>query len=148
MSKEKWLSILRVALTAAGAYLMGKHLLGTTIDNSVWLGVVGGIVTAASTIWGVADKTAGPEKIASGLRSVLTTFGSMMVGAGIIKDDVLKGALEAISIIVPTGLSETSKRLNENVATGKTAIVDLSGVDPKKVSITPNTTTIPTKDKK
>lgn len=145
MNKEKALSILRILLTAAGSYLAGKSFLGTTIDNSVWLGIVGGLVTAASTIWGIWDKTAGPEMIASGLRSVLITFGSMLVGAGIIKDEILQGALQTISIIVPAGLSETNKRTNKNVATGKTRIADLSGVNPKEIPINPDTTPIETK---
>lgn len=147
INKERSLSILRIVLTSIGAYLMGKNFLGTSIDNDVWVGIVGGIVTAASIVWGIVDKTAKPEMIASGLRSVFLTFGTMLVGSGIIKDEVLQGALGVISIIVPAGLSETNKRVHKNVATGKTPIADLSGVDPKKINISPNTTQIPTKEK-
>lgn len=147
MSKESWLSILRVILTAVGAYVAGQSFLGATIDNNLWLGIAGSVVTAASIVWGILDKSLQTEMLQSGLRSIVLTFGTLLVGSGVIKDEVLQGALAIISIAIPAGMSEAAKRTNKNVATGKDAIVDLSGVNPHKVEINPNTTTIPTKEK-
>lgn len=146
MNKESVLSLVRVVLTAVGAYMAGKYFLGATIDNNLWLGIAGSIVTAISIVWGIYDKSATTEMVQSGLRSIVLTFGTLLVGSGVIKDEVLQAALAAISIIVPAAISEASKRTSKNVATGKTAIVDLAGVNPDKVPITPNTTSVPTKD--
>lgn len=146
MNKESVLSLVRIVLTAVGAYVMGKYFLGATIDNNLWLGIAGSVVTAISITWGVLDKSATTEMVQSGLRSIVLTFGTLLVGSGVIKDEVLQGLLAAISIIVPAIISEANKRTNKNVATGKTPIVDLSGVNPEKIPITPNTTSIPTKD--
>lgn len=145
MNKESWLSILRTILTAVGAYLAGKSFLGATIDNDLWLGISASIVTAASIIWGIVDKTVTSEALQSGLRSIVLTFGTLLVGSGIIKDEVLQAALAVISIAIPAALSEAAKRTNKNVATGKARIADLSGVDPDKTPITPNTIQVKSK---
>lgn len=148
MNKESVLSIVRIVLTAVGAYMAGKYFLGTTIDNNLWLGIAGSVVTAISIVWGVIDKTATTEMLQSGLRSIVLTFGTLLVGSGVIKDEVLQAALAAISIIVPAAISEANKRTNKNIATGETKIADLSGVNPAKISITPDTNPIQTKDEK
>lgn len=146
MNKESWLSILRTALKAVGSYVMGMSFLGSTIDNSLWLGIAGAIVTAATIIWGILDKSLKTEMLESGLRSIVLTFGTLLVGSGVIKDEVLQSVLAIISIAIPEGLSEAAKRTNKNVAIGKTPIVDLAGVNPEKIPITPNTTSVQTKD--
>jgi hypothetical protein len=145
MSKESILSIVRIGLTSVGAYLAGKSFLGATIDDNLWLGIVASVVTASSIVWGIVDKSLKTEMLASGLRSIVLTFGTLLVGSGIIKDDILQAALGIISIAIPAGLSETDKRTNKNVAVGKVPIADLSGVNPEKIAITPDTTPIETK---
>lgn len=145
MTKESWLSILRHVLTAAGAYVAGKSFLGSTIDDNLWLGIAGSVVTAASIIWGIVDKTVNNEMLQSGLRSIVLTFGTLLVGSGVIKDEVLQMALAIISIAIPVSLSESAKRTNKNVAVGETRIADLSGVNPDKVPIQPDTTPVETK---
>lgn len=145
MSKESWLSILRIVLTAVGSYVAGKSFLGATIDNNLWLGIAGALVTAASITWGLIDKTVNNERLQSGLRSIVLTFGTLLVGSGVIKDEVLQSALGIISIAIPTASSEVTKRTNKNIATGETRIADLSGVNPLKVPINPDTTPVETK---
>lgn len=145
MTKESWLSISRHVLTAAGAYVVGKSFLGSTIDDNLWLGIAGSVVTAASIIWGIVDKTVNNEMLQSGLRSIVLTFGTLLVGSGVIKDEVLQMALAIISIAIPVSLSESAKRTNKNVAVGETRIADLSGVNPDKVPIQPDTTPVETK---
>lgn len=146
MNKESVLSIVRIVLNAAGSYVAGMSFLGTTIDNNLWLGIAGAIVTAATIVWGIVDKSLQTEMLASGLRSIILTFGTLLVGSGIIKDEVLQGALAIISVAIPAGLSEAAKRSNQNVAIGKDKIADLSGVNPQKIPITPDTTPVQTKD--
>lgn len=145
MTKESWLSILRIALTAVGSYLVGMSFLGTTIDNNLWLGVAGAVVTAASIVWGIVDKTVTNEKLQSGLRSIVLTFGTLLVGSGVIKDEILQAVLAIIAIAIPAADSEVSKRKNKNVAVGEIRIADLSGVNPDKVPISPDTTPVETK---
>ena len=77
--KENILSIIRHILVAVGAYLVGKNLLGNVIDAESWQGWVGAAITAISVVWGVLDKTATIEMVQSGLRSVVTFVGTMLV---------------------------------------------------------------------
>lgn len=146
MSKDSILSITRVALNAVGSYLVGMSFLGTTIDNNLWVGIAGALVTAATIVWGIVDKTVTTEMLSSGLRSIVLTFGTILVGSGIIRNEILEGALAIISIAIPAALSETAKVENKNVATGKYPIADLSGVNPEKVPISPDTTPVQSKD--
>lgn len=146
MNKETGLSILRSVLTAVGAYLMGKFFLGSTIDNNLWGGIAAGVVTAVSIVWGFWDKSINAEKLESGLRSIIITFGTLLVGSGVIKSEVLDSVLAVISLLIPVLLSQAAKSANKSIATGEVKIADLSGVNPQKVAITPDTNPVQTKD--
>lgn len=148
MNKETGLSILRSVLTAVGAYLMGKFFLGSTIDNNLWGGIAAAVVTSVSIVWGFVDKSINAEKLESGLRSVIITFGTLLVGSGVIKSEVLDSVLAVISLLIPVLLSQAAKSGNKSVATGEVKIADLSGVNPAKVQITPDTNPVQTKDQK
>ena len=142
MTKESVFSILRFALTAVGAYLVGKNFFGSPIDNEVWQGIMGAILTLIGVIWGIMDKSATVEAVQSGLRSVITFVGVGLVGAGVIKDELLQAILGIIAVVVPVIYSQTSKVKNKEIATGEVRIADLSGVNPK--TITPDTTPVKT----
>lgn len=146
MTKEVFFSIFRSILTAVGAYLIGKSFLGATIDDNLWLGIISSAVTLGSIIWGVVDKSATIEMVQSGLRSVVTFVGALLVGSGVLKGEVIESTLTIISVIVPVLYSQLSKLKSKNIAEGSTAIVELKGVDTKETSITPNTTTVKEKD--
>lgn len=133
MNKESVLSIVRSILTAVGAYVAGKSFLGSTIDDNLWLGIGASIVTLISIIWGVVDKTATLEMFESGLRSIIMFFGALLVGAGIIKDEVLQSLLAISSVLLPVIYSELSKKKNKSIAEGKLGVADLSGVKPEEV---------------
>lgn len=146
MTKEVFFSVFRSILTAVGAYLMGQSFLGATIDDNLWTGIISSAVTLGSVIWGIVDKSAGVEMIQSGLRSVVIFVGSLLVGSGVLKGEVIESILTIIATLVPVLYSQLSKRKSKNIATGDTPIVELKGVNPVKVDITPNTTKIMKKD--
>ena len=146
MNKEIVLSVVRSILTAVGAYLMGKFFLGSTIDNNLWGGIAASVVTAVAIVWGIIDKSINAEKLESGLRSIVITFGTLLVGSGVIKSEVLDSVLAVVSLLIPVLLSQAAKSANKSVATGEVKIADLSGVNPEKIPITPDTTPVQTKD--
>lgn len=146
MTKEIFFSIFRSVLTAVGAYLMGKSFLGATIDDNLWLGIISSAITLGSIIWGVVDKSATIEMVQSGLRSVVTFVGALLVGSGVLKGEVIESTLTIITVLVPILYSQLSKLKSKNIATGDTPIVELTGVNPAETQITPNTTTVQKKD--
>lgn len=133
MNKQSVLSILRSVLTAVGAYVAGKSFLGNTIDDNLWLGIGSSIVTLASIVWGILDKTATLEMFESGLRSVIMFVGALLVGAGIIKDEVLQSLLAISSVAIPAIYSQLSKTKSKNIAEGTLGVADLAGVKPEEV---------------
>lgn len=141
MSKETVLSIVRSILTAVGAYMAGKYLLGTPIDDNLWLGVIGSATTLISVIWGIVDKTATIEAVQSGLRSVIMFFGALLVGSGVLKGEVLESALAIVATLIPVIYSQLSKQKSKNIAEGSTGIADLAGVTKGETNINPKVDT-------
>lgn len=125
LSKETWLSILRTALTAIGAYLIGANFFGNPIDEEIWQGIAGTILTGVGVLWGIIDKTASVEMLQSGLRSVITFVGLALVGSGKIKQELLDSILGIVAILVPVLYSEASKAKTRQLDTGKISINDL-----------------------
>lgn len=130
MNQSNFLSILRYVLTAIGAYLVGKNFLGTPLDNDTVQGIIGALVSLSSIIWGIVDKSATVEQVQSGLRSVVSFFGMMLVGANIIKDEILESTLGVISVIVPMIYSQVSRKKNNDVVKGDIPAEKLSGINP------------------
>lgn len=125
MPKESVLSIIRIALTAVGAYLIGANFFGNPIDESVWAGIAGTGLTAIGVIWGIVDKTATVEMLQSGLRSVIVFVGTALVGSGKIKQELLEALLAIVAIVVPYVYSETSKAKNRMIEDGRISTGDL-----------------------
>ena len=128
MQKETVLSIVRSILTAVGAYLAGKFFLGTPIDDNLWLGLIASVTTLISVIWGIVDKSATIEAVQSGLRSVIIFVGALLVGSGVIKDEVLQSTLAIVATLVPVIYSQLSKQKNKEIAAGNMVVDKLSGV--------------------
>lgn len=138
MNKQQTvLSIVRFILTAVGAYVAGKYFLGTPIDDNLWLGIAGSVVSVISIVWGIGDKTATLEMLQSSIRSVIVFFGSLLVGTGVIKDEVLQSLLGIVSVLLPMIYSEISKKKSKDIAEGKLGLADLSGVTVGETSIQP-----------
>lgn len=143
MNKEVVLSILRSVMTALGSYLVGKNFLGAEIDDVLWQGILGAVMTTVSIIWGIVTKELSIEGLQSGLRSVIMFIGALLVGSGILKEEVVASILAIIATIIPVIYSQVSKQKSKNIANGEIGIADLRGVDVTETAITPSVTTPP-----
>jgi len=141
MNKEVVLSIVRSILTAVGAYMAGKYFLGTPIDDNLWLGVIGSVTTLVSVIWGIMDKTATIEAVQSGLRSVITFIGALLVGSGVLKEEVIASILYIVAVIIPIVYSQLSKLKSKEIAKGELGVADLSGVHKTPMAVQPQVNT-------
>lgn len=148
MQKDSILSLVRYALLAVGAYLVGKNFLGQDIDDDWLQGAIGIVLSLGSAVWGWFDKTATLEQIQSAFRSAFSFLGVMLVGSGIIKDQVLQSVLGGLPVILSYLYAQTSKAKNKQIATGEVKIADLKGVEPGKTPINPDTSPVPTQNKK
>lgn len=119
MSKDVVLSFARTFLTALGAFFLGKTIFGSSVTADVWQGWLGGGIALASTIWGIADKSATLDAIQSGLRSFVITLGGILIALGKLKADTLIAILGVITPVVAFVYSTLSKVKTSQIATGK-----------------------------
>lgn len=132
MKKEQILSVLRTIITAAGAFVAGKFIFGTAIDDQLWVGITGAILSLASVVWGVIDKTATVEMVASAARSVFLVFGPLVVSAGWIKNESVEAIALIITTLIPVLMSRTESVKNQQIAKGELPVAKLKAVDENK----------------
>lgn len=125
MNKETILSLVRTILTAISAFVVGKHLFGTTVDDATWQGWVGVVVGLGSSIWGIVDKSATIEGIQSALRSAIIVVGGLFVAKGSLTADQLTSILGAAMAIIPFLYSTLSKQKSASIANGNLPVSSL-----------------------
>jgi hypothetical protein len=124
MTKATGLSLFRTLLTLAGTYIIGHNLFGKPIDANVWQEVGAAALTAFSVGWGVLDKTATVEMVQSAIRSVLITFGGLLVAAGKLSGQSLEAIVGVGAVIVTAIQSHTSKVKIKQIASGQLTVTD------------------------
>ena len=135
MNKESWLSILRSALTLAGTFVVGHNLLGHAVDSNTFEIIAGSVSAIAGTVWGIFDKTTGPEQLASLVRSLLIGIGGVGVSWGLISANVLTAVTAFATAILPIILSQTSKATVQQIVAGTVApVITSAGVVTGKVA--------------
>lgn len=127
MTKESLLSSLRALLILVGTYLVGHSIFGHTVTEDIWTVIISSVVTVASTIWGIATKTATIEGIESAVRSVVTGIGGILASAGVLSGDNLNAILGFITAVLPTFQSSLSRSKNKQIATGKVEVSSTTG---------------------
>jgi hypothetical protein len=135
MNKETLFSLIRAVAIGFGAYLVGTNtsIFGNPLDQQLWEALVGGLITLIATVWGIVDKTSTIEGIQSGLRSVLSLVGGLLVAAGKIKAEVLTSILAIIPILVTVWQSHTARQKVRMINENKLKIT----VEPGKLSKNP-----------
>lgn len=118
MSKETILSLLRTLLSLGAAFLVGKNLFGTPIDNETWQVVVGIIVGLGSAAWGIFDKTATTEMLQSSIRSVLIFIGGLLIARGKWSAENLNMWLGVITALGPFINSWLNRRKAQRLTEG------------------------------
>jgi hypothetical protein len=146
MTRETFLGYLRTAMNIVGSLIVGSVIAGHAVTAPVLEGVIGGALSVAATIWGIADKTAGLEQITSALSKVITFAGGLLVSSGLLKDNTLT----AIGGLIPLLADEINKRIHgqniQNLVTGKTPVQDSQAAiiaQKKGAVINPDVTTPP-----
>lgn len=124
MTKETALSLLRTLLTLAGTYIIGHNLFGKPIDSNVWQEIGGAALTAVGVGWGVSDKTATVEMVQSAVRSVLITFGGLLVAAGKLSGQSLEAIIGVGAVVVTAIQSHTSKVKIKQISSGQLIVTD------------------------
>lgn len=101
MSKETILSFLRTALSAVGAFLIGKNLFGQAVTNETWQLIIGVILALIGAVWSVLDKEAGIEQVQAAIRQAITITGSLLIAYGRLKTEQVEQIGGLITAILP-----------------------------------------------
>lgn len=118
-TKIQWQTIVRTILTAVGSFLIGTTIFHHVVLAPFWSDFTGIVLTVFSTIWGIADKTAGVEQIQSALRQVVVFIGGIFVARGYITGDNLTAILALIPVLLPIAQSHAERSKSNQLAAGK-----------------------------
>ena len=118
MDRKTIETLLRTAMTSLGVFMLGKNLLGTPIDASVWQMVVGSGMSLLAVVWGVLDKNLGIEMLQSFIRSAFVGFGGLMVAQGQLSAGTLESIIGVITAILPALYSFLSRKKSQEIAKG------------------------------
>lgn len=122
------LTVIRMVLSAFGAYLLGKNLFGHAIDESLWQEIVGGAMIVISLVMTVLNKTSTYEAVEGFIRQTVTALGGLLVGLGIVKDQAYTTVSSIVIALLPYILSLLGKKKSQEIATGNLGVADLTGV--------------------
>lgn len=118
MDRKTIETIFRTLLTSVGVFMLGKNLLGTEIDASVWQMVVGSAMSLLAVVWGVLDKNLGIEMLQSFIRSAFVGFGGLLVAQGQLSAGTLESVIGIITAILPAIYSFLSRKKSQEIAKG------------------------------
>lgn len=125
MNKEQILSLVRTILSAAGAFFIGKYLLGNEVDESLLELIVGAIMTLASIVWSIVDKSATLEKLESGVRQVIIVAGGLLVSAGKLDAEKLETYVGLAVALTAFLWSTLGKKKTAAISSGKVDVSNL-----------------------
>lgn len=118
MNKDTVLSLVRTLLTSVGMFLLGKNLLGSPIDPSMWQMVVGVVMSGASVAWGILDKSIAIEMVQSFIRSAIIGFGGLLVAKGSLSPEKLESILGIAMALLPLLYSILSRKKTAGIEDG------------------------------
>jgi hypothetical protein len=128
MKSTTWLAVLRMILSAFGAYWLGKNLFGHNINEALWQEIVGGMMIAISVVMTILDKSSTYEVVEGIIRQAITSIGGVLAGLGIITVEALATWSGIILALLPLLLSLVGKKKSQAIAIGDLGVKDLSGV--------------------
>jgi hypothetical protein len=140
MNQISWQSLIRTFLTVIGTFLIGKHVLGNTIDQQIWETILGAIMTVVSVVWSIIDKTATTEKLQSGVRQVVATIGGLLIASGKLTPEKLETWLGVVAILVPIIQGWLSRKKVAQLQSGEISLLQLKG---SKSTMTPRNASTP-----
>lgn len=109
MNKQTLLSFFRSVVQLVGAFLIGRHIFGHSLDANLLETFGESVVVLGTAVWGVLDKTVGIEQLQSAFRSTLTIITSLLASWGIISGQTALAIVGFGGSLIPVLQSYTSK---------------------------------------
>lgn len=125
MTQASFTGIIRAILTAIGGFLIGKNFLGHTIDESIWQGVLGAVMSIAAIIWSWIEKELTLESLQGAIRNFVSLAGGIFAGWGVISNELLVTILGFVVPISQLVYSWLSRSKSKQLESGKMNIAQL-----------------------
>lgn len=119
MNRELLFTLIRSVLTAVGSFMFGKSLFGLDITPEWWETAIGAVLTIASVVWGIMDKTLTIEAWQSALRQIFVFVGGILVAIGKFTPEQFAAILGVLLVVANMSYSFLSKKKSEQVANEK-----------------------------
>lgn len=126
MNKDRAFGVIRSVLSVAGAFLLGKNLFGTAIDESTWQVILGIVMGLVGMAWSIVDKTATLEMVQGAIRQGLTFVGGLLVASGKLSAANLETWLGIITAILPFLYAGLSRKKTQALDNGKLSVDQLN----------------------
>lgn len=123
MKQDQILGIVRALLSALGGWLLGKNLFGTTVDESLWQELLGVAMGIASVVMSILSKTLTLEMAQGVARQVISFFGGIGVGKGLITAQTLTLVMGLVPVIAAWLAGLFNKKVNVQTKENPSLIV-------------------------
>jgi Ca2+/Na+ antiporter len=111
-------SIIRTILTLVGSYLIGHNLFGTSVNESLWQEISGGIMVLVGIVMSILDKTISIEKVQGALRHIVLVAGGLLIAKGVVTPAQIEMYIGLATALVPVVYGWLSKKKSQQVASG------------------------------
>ena len=126
MTKEQLLGIARSVLMVGGAWLLGRNILGATVDPALWQEISGALLMLVSLYLTVKSKELTIEILQSVLLKVVMVVGTILVASGKISGEYLDKIVLSVTVLAPIIYSILSKKKSAEIASGEAPLHKLS----------------------
>jgi nitric oxide reductase large subunit len=126
MDRITIVAIIKNALALIGSFLIGKELLGTSVDESLWQLIAGAVMVLISFIMSFASNLLTKEKFQDALRVLFVSISGALIAGGWVKPEQVElwaGAVTAIGTLVYEYLS---RKKSQDIAKGEIQVNKLT----------------------
>lgn len=125
MNRQSIVTMIRALMTAIGFFLMGKNLLGNSVDQVMMEMFSGVILAGVSVYWGIVDKTVTIEAWQSFIRQLVVGVGGLLLAKGWVSAELIDDVLGAALAILPVIYSILSRKKSVEISDGWIKTTDL-----------------------
>lgn len=136
MTKENVINLLQSVLVVVGAFLIGKNLLGNEIDQVLWVGIVGVVLTVVGFVWDIATTKVTIEYFQTGLMTIAQFLGGLLISSGKLSSESANTYYGFLSTLIGILYPILSRKKTTDLATGEIKLVELKGATDE--TATPN----------
>lgn len=131
MSKENVINLVQSLLVLVGGFLVGDNLLGNAIDNTLWMGVVGVLLTLIGFVWDIATTKLAIEYVQTTIMGIIQFVGGLLVASGKLSLDNANSYYGLVTSLITVLYPLLSRKKSTEIANGDIPVAQLKGANDK-----------------